>query len=201
MALSSEQIHAAADELDAQGVRPTLAAVRKRLGSGSFTTISEGMSTWRTARIGEPARAEPIPEVVAERFEAMARDVWAAAVAQAEARLAAERETLAVERAELLSVRDDALATADALTVEFDEHKVRAIAEAEQLREAMLAAEKRTDAELARADESRNAAEKARVELAELAGRLTAVLQERDRLAADLAAAQKQIGRLTPKGA
>ena len=50
MALTVAQIHQAADEIDAEGQRPTLAAVRKRLGSGSFTTISEAMASWRTAK-------------------------------------------------------------------------------------------------------------------------------------------------------
>lgn len=38
MAISKEQIFAVADELDAAGQNPTLANVRKQLGSGSFTT-------------------------------------------------------------------------------------------------------------------------------------------------------------------
>ena len=40
MAISKEQIFAVADELDAAGQNPTLANVRKQLGSGSFTTSS-----------------------------------------------------------------------------------------------------------------------------------------------------------------
>ncbi|NHL90329.1 KfrA, partial [Salmonella enterica subsp. enterica serovar Dublin] len=40
----------AADELDAEGIRPTLAAVRKKLGSGSFTTISDAISDQRRSR-------------------------------------------------------------------------------------------------------------------------------------------------------
>ena len=52
MAISKEQIFAVADELDAAGQNPTLANVRKQLGSGSFTTISEAMNEWRT----QPAR-------------------------------------------------------------------------------------------------------------------------------------------------
>ena len=47
MAISKEQIFAVADELDAAGQNPTLANVRKQLGSGSFTTISEAMNEWR----------------------------------------------------------------------------------------------------------------------------------------------------------
>ncbi|EBG1931025.1 KfrA, partial [Salmonella enterica] len=41
MAITEEQIMRAADELDQEGQNPTLARVRKKLGGGSFTTISE----------------------------------------------------------------------------------------------------------------------------------------------------------------
>ena len=39
MAITTEQIWSAADALDAAGQSPTLAAVRKAVGGGSFTTI------------------------------------------------------------------------------------------------------------------------------------------------------------------
>jgi hypothetical protein len=44
---TTTEIHAIADRLAATGQRPTLAAVRKELGGGSFTTISEAMKDWR----------------------------------------------------------------------------------------------------------------------------------------------------------
>ena len=47
MAITKDQIFAVADEIDAAGQNATLAAVRKALGGGSFTTISEGMTEWR----------------------------------------------------------------------------------------------------------------------------------------------------------
>ena len=47
MALTKQDIWRCADELDAEGIRPTLAAVRKKLGSGSFTTISDAMAEWK----------------------------------------------------------------------------------------------------------------------------------------------------------
>ena len=50
MAISKDQIFAAADELDAAGQSPTRAAVRKALGGGSFTTISEGMTDWKARK-------------------------------------------------------------------------------------------------------------------------------------------------------
>ena len=39
-AITREAIWEAADELEAEGAKPTLNAVRKKLGGGSFTTIS-----------------------------------------------------------------------------------------------------------------------------------------------------------------
>ena len=45
MALSASEIPVIADQLDAAGTTPTLAAVRRALGGGSFTTISEAMQT------------------------------------------------------------------------------------------------------------------------------------------------------------
>ncbi|WP_425522231.1 DNA-binding protein, partial [Xanthomonas perforans] len=39
VAITKDQIWKIADQLDADGVKPTLSAVRKKLGSGSYTTI------------------------------------------------------------------------------------------------------------------------------------------------------------------
>jgi hypothetical protein len=47
MTLTTQDIHATADTLAEQGVKPTLAEVRKALGGGSFTTISDAMKSWR----------------------------------------------------------------------------------------------------------------------------------------------------------
>ncbi|EBR6512375.1 hypothetical protein GIC83_25085 [Salmonella enterica] len=50
MAITTEQIMKAADELDREGQTPTLARVRKKPGGGSFTTISEVMIEWRSQK-------------------------------------------------------------------------------------------------------------------------------------------------------
>lgn len=39
MAITIQQIHATADQLQEQGIKPTLAEVRKILGGGSFTCM------------------------------------------------------------------------------------------------------------------------------------------------------------------
>lgn len=50
MAITKQDIHAVADQIAADGGSPTLAAVRRVLGGGSFTTISEAMQEWKAAR-------------------------------------------------------------------------------------------------------------------------------------------------------
>jgi hypothetical protein len=63
------QIFGAADTLDAAGHHPALAAVRKALGGGSFTTISEAMNEWkaRKAEKDTPLREAPPQAVVGAR--------------------------------------------------------------------------------------------------------------------------------------
>lgn len=92
-------IHAIADRLAKAGQRPTLAAVRKELGGGSFTTISEAMKSWHEAQQEEHALGEvQVPETISERLGQLQAALWQAAVNEAERRLAAERDDLAQAR-------------------------------------------------------------------------------------------------------
>lgn len=95
MALNVDKIHAAADHIAAQGERPTLARVRKALGGGSFSTISEAMQSWRAEQAQEHALAEvEVPDAINERVEQLKAAAWESAMAEAEKRLSAERAAL-----------------------------------------------------------------------------------------------------------
>jgi hypothetical protein len=61
MAVTKEQVFAAADQISVAGQRPTLEAVRKITG-GSYTTISPALNEWkaRQATTAAPLR-EPAP--------------------------------------------------------------------------------------------------------------------------------------------
>ena len=59
MAITTADIHTAADRIAESGQQPTLAAVRSALGGGSFTTISEAMKGWKAA---QAAAAAPLRE-------------------------------------------------------------------------------------------------------------------------------------------
>ena len=121
MAITRDQIWAAADELDGAGHKPTLNAVRKAVGGGSFTTIQEGLAEWKAKRAAQasPTR-EPPPALLGERVNEVANDIWAMAMDLASTRLGAEREALERERVDLDAARLEAAEAADELTKDLD---------------------------------------------------------------------------------
>jgi len=114
--MATNDTHAIADRLAEAGQRPTLAAVRKELGGGSFTTISEAMKTWHEAQQQEHALGEvQVPDTVSEPLGQLQATLWQAAVGEAERRLATERATdaeTAKAHAEQLAAAAQATATA-----------------------------------------------------------------------------------------
>jgi len=134
MALTRETIWQAADALDAEGIRPTLAAVRKRLGSGSFTTIQEAMTEWKSRQQQAAAAIhEPPPEELTERAAALAGEIWKMARAAADLALVGDRQQIEAEQVELRRQVAEAVELADALTEESEELK-REIADLRPLR-------------------------------------------------------------------
>ena len=139
MATTTQQIHAIADQLHEQGIKPTLAEVRKALGGGSFTTISEAMKSWRQDnQQEEQLRQVELPSGIAERLQTLGADMWQTAIDIANDRLVKEREalesikaksqaetdeaqeavkTLESEQADLLEQLDEVTATAEATAI------------------------------------------------------------------------------------
>ena len=58
MTSTTARIFEIADELDAAGHNPTLASVRKALGGGSYTTISEAMGEWRARKAAKASKSK-----------------------------------------------------------------------------------------------------------------------------------------------
>ena len=126
MAITTEQIFAVADELDAAGQSPTLAAVRKALGGGSFTTISEAMNGWKARKAAkETPLREPAHPMLAERLTEFGAELWATALELANGRLAAERAALETSRMQLEAEKAEAAELADQVTAELEETKAR----------------------------------------------------------------------------
>ncbi len=166
MAITREMIWSAATELDAAGDKPTLAAIRKRVGGGSYTTISESMTAWHAGRAELVPSPDPVPERLGSETTQFVSVVWKLAQELAEARLKVDRTSLEEAGARLQSEKAEAAAFADQLNQELDALKVqlaelRQAADAGQAKIATLQAAH--DQEAARAD------------------RLEAVANERDR--------------------
>ena len=139
MAITTQQIHSIADQLHEQGIKPTLAEVRKALGGGSFTTISEAMKSWhQDNQQEEQLRQVELPSSIAERLQTLGADMWQTAIDIANDRLVKEREalesikaksqaetdeaqeavkTLESEQADLLEQLDEVTATAEATAI------------------------------------------------------------------------------------
>lgn len=154
MAISKEQIFQVADQMAAAGQDPTLAAIRKALGGGSFTTISEAMKEWKASRrVAESPAREPPPAVIAERLEELGAEVWAVATEAASGRLQAEREALETVRADMERQQAEAAEMADQMSAEIDQLKTRAAdleAAGEKLRDELALAQQKAQTAVAR---------------------------------------------------
>ena len=203
MAITTADIHAAADRIAEAGQQPTLAAVRSALGGGSFTTISEAMKGWKAAQAAAAAPLrEAAPAAVTERMGELAAEVWGVAIGMANDRLASEREALEVARQEMEQAQAEAVELADQVAADLDaaraqiEQQAAALKQAEaqavQLAAALEAAhtaqaalaeaQKRADGlaalleqERAATNEAQAKAEKALTDAAKLAGKLEAL--------------------------
>ena len=95
-----EAILAAADQIEAEGGTATMAAVRSRLGGGSFTTITAAMSA-RKKGAETPERMQAcaqnegvrsltpaLPAGLSRQMQGLGDEIWAAALAEAHAHYA-----------------------------------------------------------------------------------------------------------------
>jgi len=177
MAITKDQIFQVADELDAAGQNPTLAAVRKATGGGSFTTISEAMSEWKARKAAkETPLREPAPQAISERLGEFGAELWTLALELANGRLAAEREALDTARVQIEAEKQEAAELADQVTGELEalQGKVSALeaaelaarSEAAALRQQLITTGERAATAEARAGEIEKRADDLNAELA-----------------------------------
>lgn len=123
MKITQETVNQAADSITSSGKAPTLANIRAVTG-GSFTTLTPLLQAWKAAqatRVGiDDGTTEDMPSPLADRLTALGRDLWAVALATAQARFDAERATLQAELDQAKAAMADALATADLVAVELE---------------------------------------------------------------------------------
>jgi len=85
-----DTVFAVADQLQSEGVDPSIIAVQERIGGGSYTTIKRLLDEWHAAK-KESSVAVEIPKEVSARGEELVRGIWSAA------NLAAQKEVQAVK--------------------------------------------------------------------------------------------------------
>ena len=121
MTSTTTRIFEIADELDAAGHNPTLASVRKALGGGSYTTISQAMTEWRARKAAkETPVQEAAPQAITALLEQLGSDIWTQALQLCHGRLSAEREALENDRQGIEAQRQEAADLADQLSSELE---------------------------------------------------------------------------------
>ncbi|GAB6068844.1 hypothetical protein JCM13664_21650 [Methylothermus subterraneus] len=103
--IKREQVWQAAQALLDEGHKPTIQAIRQRLGGGSYTTLCRHLAEWRETQRPQPEHP-PVPESVRE----IAQRLWAEAWRLAEERRTREQAQWMEERKRLeQEIRDLAL--------------------------------------------------------------------------------------------
>ncbi|MBK5941974.1 DNA-binding protein [Halochromatium roseum] len=101
--VTREQVLQAADGLAAEGVHPTVQAVRARLGGGSPNRITPWLAEWRAA---QPKLQVDDPPEIPRSIDHAIRHLWALAWQQAQAQLTRERQALTGKQQALERERD-----------------------------------------------------------------------------------------------
>ncbi|WP_168224965.1 DNA-binding protein [Azoarcus sp. DD4] len=140
MAITKQDVFRVASEIDAEGGKASALEVRRRLGSGSYSTITAALKEWKESAEAakEGAELSPVPAEVLEKLTLAAGDLWAVASRVAlgvanEARLVWE-----AEKAELLEQVAAANQWADQVQADVESWR-QAAHDAELLRDSLRA--------------------------------------------------------------
>jgi len=181
--ITPDQVHAIADAIRAEGGKPTLRAVRERLGTGSMGTVSKHLQQWKAGQERQAATELALPPALQRAVLDFMATELAAARAPLEAELADLQQTagdLATENERQATTIENQAGELEALAAD----KAAAEGKAEQLAVDLATAKEETVRE-------RQAAEQARTELAKAMLRLEAM----PRLEADLAAIRAELAK------
>lgn len=189
MAITKDSIFAAATDIAAAGGAATLAAVRKAVGGGSYTTISEALKEWRLVHQQATAPLqEPAPQALSDRLAGVINETWTIALEMANDRLNTERAALEQIRIDLEQSRREAVDLADQLNVELEQAQATIALQASREAATALDVERldneaiRLSGSLAEASEAARTAQAALTEAHARAEQLTGLL-EREQLA------------------
>lgn len=96
--ITRAEVHGAADQIDADGRKPSAKAVREITKRGSYSTIETHLGTWtpRDQRLELP----PIPAGVTATVDSLTADLWHIALDAAQQQATAEIERAVADAAE-----------------------------------------------------------------------------------------------------
>lgn len=77
--ITQAQVFNAADAISSTGQNPTVASVRAKLGTGSFTTITAHLRAWKEQVVTSEPEPSDVPEEVTAALDRAAEIVWKAA--------------------------------------------------------------------------------------------------------------------------
>ncbi len=98
LGISKDQVFKAARALQEEGIVPTVQAVRERIGSGSFSTISTHLADWKTEyTVQATANIPDMPEKVTLAFQ----QIWATAARAAQEDMDTQHQALDAMRREM----------------------------------------------------------------------------------------------------
>lgn len=110
--ITKEDVWRVAKEIDAGGDKPSVIEVRKRLGAGSYTTITTALREWIKPE-EDVAVVESVPDDLQTRLEDFGREFYTAVRRVASDEFETERALWSSERAELLAQINEAGRVAD----------------------------------------------------------------------------------------
>lgn len=145
MAITKQDVYRVANEINKEGQKPSAVEVRKRLGTGSYTTITAALKEWVKPEEEDQDELEPMPDEFEEKIMQAGNDLYAIAVKIAQEQFEEERKAWADEKEALIADRDDALKLADHATEELEAER------------ALRAKEFQTNEKLAKENDNANA--------------------------------------------
>lgn len=108
--ITYQDVKNAIDDMLAQGLNPTIAGLRERLGTGSFSTISEHLKLWRQEQQHRPALTTNTP--APDTLSGLMQSLWLQAKDEATKELADYKEKIEQELRAALEEKNQALKTA-----------------------------------------------------------------------------------------
>lgn len=119
MTVTKQDVWRVATEIDREGDKPSAIEIRRRLGSGSYTTITAALKEWQRP-IEDPAAADlgPVPEEITLRMTQATADLYALVVRRTSDDFEAKQAAWQIERDALVAERQAALDLADMVAIE-----------------------------------------------------------------------------------